>query len=107
MNVQRKEVGILIFPEVEVLDFTGPFEVFSATRLDETKRREEPSPFEIFILAQEKNPVAMFLLFSLPRLFLRFSPLPLSLSPHRSSLSGLPLILLSLPPSPLPFSLLS
>lgn len=58
MKVQRKEVGILIFPEVEVLDFTGPFEVFSATRLDESKRREEPSPFVVSILAQEKGPVS-------------------------------------------------
>jgi hypothetical protein len=29
----RRKVGILIFPEVEVLDFCGPFEVFSVTRL--------------------------------------------------------------------------
>ena len=29
----RKRVGILVFAEVEVLDFCGPFEVFSATRL--------------------------------------------------------------------------
>jgi hypothetical protein len=33
--VSRKRVGILIFPSVEVLDFCSPFEVFSATRLDE------------------------------------------------------------------------
>jgi hypothetical protein len=25
----RRTVGILVFPEVEVLDFCGPFEVFS------------------------------------------------------------------------------
>ena len=56
--MQRKEVGILIFPDVEVLDFTGPFEVFSATRLDESKRRQEPSPFVVSILAQGKEPVA-------------------------------------------------
>ena len=31
----RRRVGILVFPEVEVLDFCGPFEVLSATRLDE------------------------------------------------------------------------
>lgn len=42
--MDRKQVGILVFEEVEVLDFCGPFEVFSATRLDEDKRREEPSP---------------------------------------------------------------
>jgi hypothetical protein len=37
-------VGILVFPDVEVLDFCGPFEVFSVTRLDEERRRLDPSP---------------------------------------------------------------
>jgi len=32
--MERKRVGILVFPEVEVLDFCGPYEVFYATRLD-------------------------------------------------------------------------
>ncbi len=27
--------GILIFPDVEILDFTGPYEVFSITQLNE------------------------------------------------------------------------
>ena len=35
----RRKVGILVFPDVEVLDFCGPFEVFSVTRLDENRRR--------------------------------------------------------------------
>ena len=48
----RKRVGILIFPQVEVLDFSGPFEVFSVTRLNETARREEPSPFEVLLVAE-------------------------------------------------------
>jgi hypothetical protein len=30
--MNRKVVGIVIFPEVEVLDFCGPYEVFSVTR---------------------------------------------------------------------------
>ena len=50
--MNRKRVGILVFPDVEVLDFCGPFEVFSVTRLDEARRREEPSPFEVFLVAQ-------------------------------------------------------
>ena len=37
----RRKVGILVFPEVEVLDFCGPFEVFSVTRLDEDRRRQD------------------------------------------------------------------
>jgi transcriptional regulator GlxA family with amidase domain len=49
----RKRVGILVFPSVEVLDFAGPFEVFSVTRLDEDKRRDEASPFETVLVAEE------------------------------------------------------
>ena len=56
--MDRKQVGILVFEDVEVLDFCGPFEVFSATRLDEDKRREEPSPFNVFLVAEKKEPVA-------------------------------------------------
>jgi len=50
--MNRKRIGILVFPDVEVLDFCGPFEVFSVTRLDEARRREEPSPFEVFLVAE-------------------------------------------------------
>ncbi len=53
----RKRVGILVFPDVEVLDFCGPFEVFSVTRLDESRRREEPSPFEVVLIAESTEPV--------------------------------------------------
>jgi len=56
--MDRKQVGILIFEDVEVLDFCGPFEVFSATRLNEEKRREEPSPFNVFLVAETKNLIA-------------------------------------------------
>jgi len=57
MTMNRKRVGILIFPQVEVLDFCGPFEVFSVTRLNEEKRREEPSPFEVVLIAASKDVV--------------------------------------------------
>jgi transcriptional regulator GlxA family with amidase domain len=53
----RKRVGILLFQNVEVLDFCGPFEVFSVTRLDEHRRREEPSPFEVVLIAEEAGVV--------------------------------------------------
>jgi transcriptional regulator GlxA family with amidase domain len=43
-QVERKRVGIVLFGDIEVLDFAGPFEVFSVTRLHEENRREEPSP---------------------------------------------------------------
>jgi transcriptional regulator GlxA family with amidase domain len=47
-----KRLGIVIFDEVEVLDFCGPFEVFSVTRINEERRREEASPFEVLLVAQ-------------------------------------------------------
>ena len=55
--MNRKQVGILLFENVEVLDFCGPFEVFSAVRLDEGKRRDEPSPFNLLLIAETKQPV--------------------------------------------------
>lgn len=50
--MERKSVGIVIFDEVEVLDFCGPFEVFSVVRLYEGRRLEEPSPFEVKLVAE-------------------------------------------------------
>jgi len=55
--MDRKRVGIVLFDEIEVLDFCGPFEVFSVTRLIEEKRREEPSPFEVLLIAEKDSPV--------------------------------------------------
>lgn len=51
--MNRKRVGILVFDKVEVLDFCGPFEVFSVTRLNEETRRDEPSPFEVLVIAEK------------------------------------------------------
>ncbi len=50
--MNRRQVGILVFPEVEVLDFCGPFEVFSVARLDEATRRETPSPYDVQLIAE-------------------------------------------------------
>lgn len=55
--MDRKRVGIVVFNDIEVLDFCGPFEVFSVTRLDEEKRREEPSPFQVLLVAEQDGPV--------------------------------------------------
>lgn len=55
--MNRRNVGIVIFENVEVLDFCGPFEVFSAARMNEEKRREEPAPFNVFLVAESKAPV--------------------------------------------------
>lgn len=53
----KKRVGIVVFEDIEVLDFCGPFEVFAATRLNEDKRREEPSPFGVLLIAEKIAPV--------------------------------------------------
>jgi len=55
--MSRYAVGILIFPDVEVLDFAGPFEVFSVTRLDEERRREQSSPFDVKLIAEKLEPI--------------------------------------------------
>ncbi len=46
------KLAILIFDEVEVLDFCGPFEVFSIT-----KDNHGQSPFEVMIVAEDNTPV--------------------------------------------------
>lgn len=53
-------VGILIFDGVEVLDFAGPFEVFSRTRLRpgiESRRTDEDAPFRVFTVARHRDVV--------------------------------------------------
>ena len=55
--MERWNVGILIFDEVEVLDFAGPFEVFSRTRLapgPESRRSEDSAPFTVFTVARSR-----------------------------------------------------
>ncbi len=55
-----RNVGILIFDNVEVLDFAGPFEVFSRTRLvpgPESRRSDDSAPFQVFTVARSKAPV--------------------------------------------------
>ena len=55
--MNRKQVGILLFENIEVLDFCGPFEVFTVTRLNEEKRRQKLSPFNVILIAENKGPV--------------------------------------------------
>ncbi|MFQ5695654.1 MAG: DJ-1/PfpI family protein [Terriglobia bacterium] len=55
------DVGILLFDDVEVLDFAGPFEVFSRTRLKpgvESRRSDDSAPFRVFTVAKTKSTVA-------------------------------------------------
>jgi putative intracellular protease/amidase len=61
MNAEKLTVGILIFPQVEVLDFAGPYEVFSRTRLVpgvESRRSEDSAPFQVFTVAKTPEPIA-------------------------------------------------
>ncbi len=54
-NIEKKmkrNVGILIFDNVEVLDFCGPFEVFSVTT-----ELNQYGPFEVFTVASTKAAV--------------------------------------------------
>ncbi len=58
--MDKWHVGILIFDGVEVLDFAGPFEVFSRTRLmpgPESRRSEETAPFHVFTVARSLSSV--------------------------------------------------
>ena len=55
--MDRWNVGILIFDGVEVLDFAGPYEVFSRTRLtagSDSRRSEESAPFSVFTVAKTR-----------------------------------------------------
>lgn len=47
-----KKVAILIYDEVEVLDFCGPFEVFSVCG-----RRDQSNPFNVYTVAEKSGPV--------------------------------------------------
>lgn len=51
-------VGIYLFDEVEVLDFAGPFEVFStASRLKLRLKPDSPKPFDVFTIADIKRAI--------------------------------------------------
>jgi transcriptional regulator GlxA family with amidase domain len=56
-KMKRKLVGIVIFAEVEVLDFCGPYEVFTVVRLNEERRREEPSPFRVLLVSEQPEAI--------------------------------------------------
>ena len=51
MKEQRK-VAVLLFDEVEVLDFAGPFEVFSIMG-----QRDGPGAFNVYTVAEERRPI--------------------------------------------------
>lgn len=60
MQSPATNIGILIFDDVEVLDFAGPYEVFSRTRLQPglaSRLTEESAPFKVFTVAKSLDPV--------------------------------------------------
>jgi transcriptional regulator GlxA family with amidase domain len=52
-----RHVGILVFEEVEVLDFCGPFEVFASAALPAAPGDPEPHLFRVSIVAERPDPV--------------------------------------------------
>lgn len=50
--MKQRNVAILIFDDVEVLDFCGPFEVFSVTG-----KWDDSDPFNVYTVAQ-KTPIS-------------------------------------------------
>jgi transcriptional regulator GlxA family with amidase domain len=60
MKQGRLAVGIFIFDGVEVLDFAGPYEVFSRARLvpgPESRRSDDSAPFQVMTVARTADPV--------------------------------------------------
>jgi transcriptional regulator GlxA family with amidase domain len=51
---KTRTVGILIFDEVEVLDFCGPFEVFSVAA---ARGPDDERPFQVFTIGRSADPV--------------------------------------------------
>jgi transcriptional regulator GlxA family with amidase domain len=60
--ITKQSVGILIFDDVEVLDFAGPFEVFSRTRTvpgADSRRSDDSAPFHTFTVARNQTVTAI------------------------------------------------
>jgi transcriptional regulator GlxA family with amidase domain len=51
-SLATRNLAILIFDDVEVLDFCGPFEVFAVTGRDAV-----PRPFHVYTIAEQSGPV--------------------------------------------------
>ena len=51
-------VGIFVFENVEVLDFAGPYEVFTtASRVHRRSRPSDPDPFKVFTIGRTGTPI--------------------------------------------------
>ena len=50
-------IGIYVFDEVEVMDFAGPFEVFSTASTSDRDRDGAAPPFEVLLIAEQSRTV--------------------------------------------------
>ncbi|WP_334190828.1 DJ-1/PfpI family protein [Noviherbaspirillum sp.] len=50
-------IGILMFDDVEILDFSGPYEVFSTAARVHGRRGGDPALFRCFLVSAEMKPV--------------------------------------------------
>jgi transcriptional regulator GlxA family with amidase domain len=58
VNSSPIAVAIFVFPEVEVLDFAGPYEVFTtASRVFKMNDPSAPAPFTVFTVAREAGSI--------------------------------------------------
>ena len=60
--IKKNNIGIFIFNDVDILDFSGPYEVFSRTRLVaglESRLSEETSPFKVFTVSEQKKTITV------------------------------------------------
>jgi transcriptional regulator GlxA family with amidase domain len=58
VNSSPIAVAIFLFPEVEVLDFAGPYEVFTtASRVFKMNDPSTPAPFTVFTVAREAGSI--------------------------------------------------
>ena len=54
----KHRIGVVIYPHAEVLDITGPHEVFSMAAAFQRQQRSS-SPYEVFLIAKTPQPVVM------------------------------------------------
>ncbi len=52
MSNRQRNVAILVFDQVEVLDFAGPYEVFNVTA-----ELNDPAPFNVYTIAESTAPI--------------------------------------------------
>lgn len=52
-----QSVGILVFDDVEILDFSGPYEVFSTAARVQARMFNASPPFRCFLIAAEMRPI--------------------------------------------------